>query len=84
MEMLLVLLVPFALLAGFAAGRLRDAHAGQIRKENAVMQCYMPHHGEVSPDCPVECLLTVLPGWSWSPLARAYDAPFDRRARWAT
>jgi hypothetical protein len=36
----------------------------------------VPHHGPVSPDCPVECLLTVLSLTSFNPLARAYDAPF--------
>jgi hypothetical protein len=36
-----------------------------------------PHHGPVTPDCPVECLLTVLALNSFNPLARAYDAPFD-------
>jgi hypothetical protein len=37
----------------------------------------VPHHGPVTPDCPVECLLTVLSMTSFNPLARAYDAPFD-------
>jgi hypothetical protein len=37
----------------------------------------VPHHGPVSRDCPVECLLTVLSVKSFNPLARAYDAPFD-------
>jgi hypothetical protein len=37
----------------------------------------VPHHGPVTPDCPVECLLTVLSLNSFNPLARAYDAPFD-------
>jgi len=37
----------------------------------------VPHHGPVTPDCPVECLLTVLSLKSFNPLARAYDAPFD-------
>ena len=36
----------------------------------------VPHHGPVTPDCPVECLLTVLSLNSFNPLARAYDAPF--------
>jgi hypothetical protein len=36
----------------------------------------MPHHGPVTPGCPVECLLTVLSLNSFNPLARAYDAPF--------
>ena len=36
----------------------------------------MPHHGPVTPDCPVECLLTVLSLKSFNPLTRAYDAPF--------
>ena len=31
----------------------------------------------MSPDCPVECLLTVLSVRSFNPLARAHDAPFD-------
>ena len=37
----------------------------------------VPHHGPVGPECPVECLLTVLSRMSFNPLARAYDAPFD-------
>ena len=37
----------------------------------------VPHHGRVSPDCPVDCLLTVLSMRSFNPLARACDAPFD-------
>ncbi len=37
----------------------------------------VPHHGPVSPDCPVECLQTVLSLMTFNPLARAYDAPFD-------
>ncbi len=37
----------------------------------------VPHHGPVRPECPVECLLTVLSRMSFNPLARAYDAPFD-------
>ena len=36
----------------------------------------VPHHGPVTRDCPVECLLTVLSFRSFNPLARAYDAPF--------
>jgi hypothetical protein len=36
----------------------------------------VPHHGLVSPDCPVECLLTVLSRMSFNRLARAEDAPF--------
>jgi hypothetical protein len=36
----------------------------------------VPHHGQVTPDCPVECLLTVLSLKSFNPLTRAYDAPF--------
>jgi len=36
----------------------------------------VPHHGPVTPECPVECLLTVLSLNSFNPLARAYDAPF--------
>jgi hypothetical protein len=31
----------------------------------------------VTPDCPVECLLTVLSFHCFNPLTRAYDAPFD-------
>ena len=37
----------------------------------------VPHHGPVTPHCPVECLLTVLSLKTFNPLARAYDAPFD-------
>jgi hypothetical protein len=37
----------------------------------------VPHHGPVTRDCPVECLLTVLPLNSFNPLTRAYDASFD-------
>jgi hypothetical protein len=37
----------------------------------------VPHHGPVTPQCPVECLLTVLSLNSFNPLTRAYDAPFD-------
>src|ERR1700733_3993177 len=37
----------------------------------------VPHHRPVTPECPVECLLTVLSLNSFNPLARAYDAPFD-------
>jgi hypothetical protein len=36
----------------------------------------VPHHGPVTPDCPVECLLTVLSLNSFNPLTRADDAPF--------
>ena len=36
----------------------------------------VPHHGPVTRDCPVECLLTVLSRNSFNPLTRAYDAPF--------
>ena len=35
----------------------------------------VPHHGPVTPECPVECLLTVLSLNSFNPLTRAYDAP---------
>ena len=35
----------------------------------------VPHHGPVTRDCPVECLLTVLSFHTL--LTRAYDAPFD-------
>ena len=37
----------------------------------------MPHHGPVRPDCPVECLLSVLSLRSFNPLSWAQDAPFD-------
>ena len=47
------------------AERLLTARTGRV-----------PHHGQVTPDCPVECLLTVLSLNSFNPLARAYDAPF--------
>jgi hypothetical protein len=36
----------------------------------------VPHHGPVTRDCPVECLLTVLSLNSFNPLTRADDAPF--------
>jgi hypothetical protein len=36
----------------------------------------VPHHGPVTPRCPVECLLTVTGLRCFNPLARAYDAPF--------
>ncbi|MGH3280896.1 MAG: hypothetical protein ACRDNW_17425 [Trebonia sp.] len=36
----------------------------------------VPHHGPVSPGCPVECLLTVLSRMSFNPLIRAERAPF--------
>jgi hypothetical protein len=36
----------------------------------------VPHHGPVSPDCPVECLLTVLSRMSFNRLSRAERAPF--------
>jgi len=39
------------------------------------MPASAPHHGPVSPDCPVECLLTVLSLTSFNPLAGADDAP---------
>ena len=37
----------------------------------------VPHHGPVRPDCPVECLLSVLSMRSFNPLSWAQDAPFD-------
>jgi hypothetical protein len=37
----------------------------------------VPHHGPVSGDCPVECLLSVLSVASFNPLMHACDAPFD-------
>jgi hypothetical protein len=48
------------------AERLLTARVGRV-----------PHHGPVTPDCPVECLLTVLSLNSFNPLTRAYDAPFS-------
>jgi hypothetical protein len=36
-----------------------------------------PHHGPVSPDCPVECLLTALSLNAFNPLTRVYNQPFD-------
>ena len=42
----------------------------------AVRTGRLPHHGPVTPDCPVECLLTVLSMNSFNPLTRAHDAPF--------
>jgi hypothetical protein len=36
----------------------------------------IPHHGPVSADCPVECLLTVMSRMSFNRLARAEQAPF--------
>ena len=36
----------------------------------------VPHHGPVTRDCPVECLLTVLSMNSFNPLTRADGAPF--------
>lgn len=36
----------------------------------------VPHHGPVTRDCPVECLLTVLSMNSFNPLTRADSAPF--------
>jgi hypothetical protein len=47
------------------AERLMAARTGRV-----------PHHGPVTPDCPVDCLLTVLSLNSFNPLARAYVAPF--------
>lgn len=37
----------------------------------------VPHHGPVSPECPVECLLTVLSRMSFNRLTRAERAPFS-------
>lgn len=36
----------------------------------------VPHHGLVSPGCPVDCLRTVLSWHSFNPLACANGAPF--------
>jgi hypothetical protein len=47
------------------AERLLTARTGKV-----------PHHGPVTPDCPVECLPTVLSMNSFNPLTRADDAPF--------
>ena len=44
----------------------------------------VPHHGPVTRDCPVECLLTVLSFHSFNPLTRAYARPSTGRARSAT
>jgi hypothetical protein len=57
---------PFQRMARMSAERPMATSRGRV-----------PHHGPVSPDCPVECLLTVLSLTSFNPLARAYDAPFD-------
>ncbi len=37
----------------------------------------VPHHGPVTPDCPLECLQTVLARRAFSLLAYAHDAPFE-------
>ena len=42
----------------------------------AAPRAKVPHHGPVTPDCPVECLITVLSLKTFNPLARADDAPF--------
>lgn len=42
----------------------------------ALQKGMVPHHGPVSPDCPVECLLTVLSRMAFNRLARAERAPF--------
>jgi len=42
----------------------------------AIRRAAVPHHGPVSPGCPVECLLTVLSLSSFNPLTRADGAPF--------
>ena len=47
------------------AERLMTARTGRV-----------PHHGPVTLECPVECLLTVLSLNSFNSLTRAYDAPF--------
>jgi hypothetical protein len=44
----------------------------------------VPHHGPVTRDCPVECLLTVLSFHSFNPLTRAYARRSTGRARSAT
>jgi hypothetical protein len=36
-----------------------------------------PHHGPITFDCPVECLLTVLSRKAFNPLTRVYNEPFD-------
>ena len=35
------------------------------------------HAGQITPDCPIDCLGTVLSRAAFNLLARAYDAPFD-------
>jgi len=47
------------------AERLLTARTGRV-----------PHHGPVTQECPVECLLSVLSLNSFNPLTRADDAPF--------
>jgi hypothetical protein len=42
----------------------------------AARRAAVPHHGPVTPVCPVECLLTVLSLNSFNPLTRADGAPF--------
>jgi hypothetical protein len=44
----------------------------------------IPHHGPVSPGCPLECLLTVLSRMSLNRLSHAKRAPSPRHAPWAT
>lgn len=36
------------------------------------------HAGLIIPDCPIDCLQTVLSGAAFNHLARCYDAPFDQ------
>ena len=54
------------------------ARAGPAVAESmtAVSRGVVPHHGPVTPGCPVECLLTVLSRMSFNRLSRAEDAPF--------
>ena len=61
-----------------AMSLLRPAGAGRAAMAELLTApgCRVPHHGPVTRDCPVECLLTVLSCNSFNPLTRAYDAPF--------
>jgi hypothetical protein len=41
-----------------------------------IRRAAIPHHGPVTPRCPVECLLTVLSLNAFNPLTRTDGAPF--------
>lgn len=62
-------------------GSLGPAVAGMraraVAKQSTVMRpgAAVPHHGPVSPDCLIDCLMTVLPLMRFHPLTRACDAP---------